>query len=324
MDVEDLAALAEIADDVEDLFRRLVEHLRHCALAEVQAVIRTLGDRDEPLQPIDRSEHRLDAAPAAPARHSRVLRVARQPYFVFARDRNHALEEVRDSLPIRVGVDAARQGERRFLLCVGVDEGAVPGAAAPRRRTGPWDADDGQVVLDRWDAGASGVPDHLADVVDLPVARRILREQDGRILAPGDFGRAERQRHHGERDAERLDSFPETAESLDRPRAIHLRRRQPAADMGDAETGEDAKDGVRVAVLGPRFHPRRPPSAPRDGWLRGDFGRHEALRDGVGRHAASDQTDELPAVHLKPHTARRWASSTASFASARPAPVAWR
>ena len=42
VDVEDLFATAEVTDDVEDFFARIVEHLGHRALAEVETVIRAL------------------------------------------------------------------------------------------------------------------------------------------------------------------------------------------------------------------------------------------------------------------------------------------
>ena len=52
VDAEDLLARSEVADHVEDLLAGLLELLGHGALAEVQAVIRALLDRDEPLQPV--------------------------------------------------------------------------------------------------------------------------------------------------------------------------------------------------------------------------------------------------------------------------------
>jgi hypothetical protein len=52
MDVEDLAALAEPLDYVEDLARRVVEHLGDRALAEIEPVIGALVHRDKALQPV--------------------------------------------------------------------------------------------------------------------------------------------------------------------------------------------------------------------------------------------------------------------------------
>src|SRR5207247_10820065 len=68
MDVEDLLASAEPADDVEDLIARLLEHLSDRTLAEVEAVVRALGDGDEPLEAFDAAEHGLDALKSAAAR----------------------------------------------------------------------------------------------------------------------------------------------------------------------------------------------------------------------------------------------------------------
>src|SRR4051812_37103478 len=66
MDVEDLASGSEVADDVENLLAGLVEHLRHGPLAEVQSVIRIVGNRDEALETVHRPEHCFNAPPAAP------------------------------------------------------------------------------------------------------------------------------------------------------------------------------------------------------------------------------------------------------------------
>ena len=44
---------AEVADHVEDLLARILQHLRDRALAEVQSVIRALPDGDELLQAVN-------------------------------------------------------------------------------------------------------------------------------------------------------------------------------------------------------------------------------------------------------------------------------
>ncbi len=53
VDVEDLVARAEVTDDVEDLFSGIGEHFGDRALAEVEAVVGALLDRDEALQAIE-------------------------------------------------------------------------------------------------------------------------------------------------------------------------------------------------------------------------------------------------------------------------------
>src|SRR5207253_8588666 len=73
--VEDLLARAEPADDVVDLLSGLLQHLADGALTEIQSVVRALGDADEALEAVDRSEHGLDALIAAAARHARTLRM---------------------------------------------------------------------------------------------------------------------------------------------------------------------------------------------------------------------------------------------------------
>jgi hypothetical protein len=51
VDVEDLLPRAEVADDVVDLGRRLLQHLGGRAQAQVQPVVRALLDGDEALHP---------------------------------------------------------------------------------------------------------------------------------------------------------------------------------------------------------------------------------------------------------------------------------
>ena len=86
------------------------------------------------------------------------------------------------------------------------------------------------------------------------------RSGRGRAARPGsptsDLDRAQRQRHHVERDAERLDALLQPRQPVDRPGRVELRRGQPAADVVDAEAGQHAEDRVGVAVLCSDFHPR--------------------------------------------------------------------
>ena len=262
-------------------------------------MVRALGNRHEALEAIDRSEHRFDAAPALPARHAWILWVAGDAHLVLFRHWNDALQEIGDSLPVRVRIDAPGNRQRRILPGVGVDERAVSSAPAPKRRLRPRHADEREVVLHRRDARARGVPDHLADPIELLFAVGFLREQDGGALASRDLVRAERERHHVERDAVRFDALLESRQSLDRPSLVETRRRQTAADVIDAEPGERAKDRVRVAVLRPDLHPR--PRRLRRGRALvlsgGHPRRHSRLRQRAGGHAASRKANELSAIH---------------------------
>src|SRR5207249_3429099 len=65
MDVEDLFPASEIPNHIEDLLAGFLQHFRDSALAEIQSVIRTLFDRDEPLETFNRAQHGLDASEAA-------------------------------------------------------------------------------------------------------------------------------------------------------------------------------------------------------------------------------------------------------------------
>src|SRR5262249_2451183 len=75
MDVEDFSALAEISNDIEDLFAGIFEHLRDRTLTEIQPVIFARNDLDESLQPGDIAEHGVNAAIAFIQRHSGIVRV---------------------------------------------------------------------------------------------------------------------------------------------------------------------------------------------------------------------------------------------------------
>jgi hypothetical protein len=131
--------------------------------------------------------------------------MTREPDFVLGGDRYHALEEVRDPLPVEIGIDGASFGQWRILRGARVDEGAVARAtrAAGRRRARH--ADEGQVVLHRRNPRARHVPDHLTDVIDLVLTVGLLAEHDRRALAAADFRGAQGQRHHVEREPERFD-----------------------------------------------------------------------------------------------------------------------
>ena len=173
---------------------------------------------------------------------------------VFLRHGNDALEEIRDPFPVDLVVDRPGGGQRRILLRLGVDERAVAGTAAADGGRAARNADERQVVLDRGNAGARGIADHRADVVDLLVAIGRREQNRGRFTA-GDFARAERQRHHVERQAERFDVLAAAGQRVDRPCLIQFCGRQPAADVIDPEAGEHAQNRVGVAVLRPGFHP---------------------------------------------------------------------
>src|SRR5262249_3587614 len=88
MDVEDLFASAEVADDIVDFFPRFLQHLRHSALAEVQPVISALFDGYEFLETINGTQHSFDSPESAAARHSGILRMAGQLHLVFFSYRN--------------------------------------------------------------------------------------------------------------------------------------------------------------------------------------------------------------------------------------------
>src|SRR4029079_2626121 len=102
-----------------------------CALAEIQTVVRALLDRYELLQPVRRPEHGVDAAPTRAFRHAGVLRMAPHLHLVLLGDRDHALEEIGDALPVGVRIHPAGDRQGRILLRTLEDELAVARWPAP-------------------------------------------------------------------------------------------------------------------------------------------------------------------------------------------------
>jgi len=106
----------------------------------------------------------------------------------------------------------------------------------------------------------------------------LLAQHDRGTLTAADLGRAQRQRHHVERQPERFDVLTAFRERLDRPFGSHLRRGQPAADVIHAEARERPEDWVRIAVLGAGLH-AGPGRGRRTRRSCGDLGRNRGLRE---------------------------------------------
>src|SRR6266508_2621722 len=113
-------------------------------------------------------------------------------HLVFRRDGNDPIEEVRDPLPVRVGIDLPGNRQRRILLRALEDELAVARGSASLRGTAARNADEGEVVFHLEDAGLRAIPDHLADVVDVAIAFRALAKIDGWQFRARDLRRAHR------------------------------------------------------------------------------------------------------------------------------------
>ena len=79
--------------------------------------------------------------------------------------------------------DAAGRGQRRILLRLGQPPGAVARPAAARRVGRAQHAQQVHVVLDRRNAHARAGPDDLADLIDLPLALRLLPQHDALAVA---------------------------------------------------------------------------------------------------------------------------------------------
>jgi hypothetical protein len=203
MDVEDLAALAEPADHLEDLGGRVVEHLGDRALAEIEPVTGALVHLHKALHSLDRAKDASDGAIAG--RRVGVVRVAGEPHLGRGRDRNDLAEEMVDPLSVLVLGEDAGRGRGCGLVGAAPAEGGVARAAAPGLARGARDADDAEIVFGGGDAGRRQPLDQPADAVDLVLPLGVLAQQDVRALGRLDRPRRQRQLHHVERETERLD-----------------------------------------------------------------------------------------------------------------------
>src|ERR1700761_2291542 len=165
MHIEDFVAGAEVADHVENLDARVVQHLAHRALAEVEAVIWILFDGDESLQPLHGAQNPLYALIAGRG-NTGVVRVQGHADFVLAGYRDDAVEEVRDAFPRSVGADMTGTSQGCFRFRFRQLPGAVSRVSPPRRAARTQVSDELQVVLDGRNAGRGAVLDHGLQIFD--------------------------------------------------------------------------------------------------------------------------------------------------------------
>ncbi len=199
MDVEDLLAAAEIADDVEQFGARIGQVFRHCALAEIEAVPGAFIHGDEALHAVDGAQHVGDALIAF-RRRARILRVAGDAHLVFIGHRHDALQEVVDAFPESVGADNAGLGQRRVLgqRLLGIPA-VMQRVAASRHAVGAHHAQHAHIVLDGPDAGGGAGADMVLEGFDIAVALRALAQHDGRVLFPVDVrGGQQHAVHHAD------------------------------------------------------------------------------------------------------------------------------
>src|ERR1700682_4302289 len=96
----------------------------------------------------------MHAAKSLVARHSGVVRMARHLHLMFFRHGHYALQEIRDPFPHGVLAHGSGLGQRRILLRLIVDEGAVARSTAPAPGPAAYHAENRKVVLHGWNAGA--------------------------------------------------------------------------------------------------------------------------------------------------------------------------
>src|SRR5207247_10590209 len=137
VDMKHLATTAEIPNDVENLFPRFLKHLRHRPLAEIDPVVFARRDLNETLETLHAPQNGLDSAKSLVAGHAGIVRMAGHTDFVFLRDRNDALQEVRNTLPVLLCTNRPGLGQCRILLRLFVCKRAVSGYSPARFRFCP-------------------------------------------------------------------------------------------------------------------------------------------------------------------------------------------
>jgi hypothetical protein len=206
------------------------------------------------LRPFDVAEDAGDAAIAG--RRPGIVRMAGEADLVALGDRDDALEEVVDALPVLFFAEDTGEAGGGVLVHQVPAEGRVARAAAAGLVGRARDADEIEIVFDRGDAGRRDVLDEAADGVDLAVAVGAVGEDVG-ALRPLDHARGEGQLHHVEDEAA---GFEAVAVALQRVEGPVVRIAVGVGiDMADAQLGKLAVFVVRFdGVLRSDVH-RFPP-----------------------------------------------------------------
>ena len=179
VDVEDLVALAEVADHVVDLRGRVLQRLREAAEAEVEAVAGALVEVDQLLEPVHHAQDAGHAAVLHAIADARVRGVACHLDAVLLGHRDDVAQPVVDPLPhgVLVGRAALELAER--LVEPGQLEGGEFGPAATVARRRAQVAEQGDVVVDPAQPRGRRHAHRLAHALDLAVALGAGTEEDG-------------------------------------------------------------------------------------------------------------------------------------------------
>ena len=178
VDVEDLLPGAEIADDVVDLLRGVLQAFRHAALAEVQPVVGTVVQVDKLLEAVRHAQYAGDAAvrPAVP--DTRVRRVAGHLDLVFLGHGDDGLQPVLDAFPHFVLVGGPAFEFRPGLIELVVIEGRQLRTAAAVLGLGAQVAQQRDVVVQSTYPGLGGHAHGLAHAVQRAVPFIALSQEN--------------------------------------------------------------------------------------------------------------------------------------------------
>ena len=146
--------------------------------------------------------------------HPGIIWVAGNLHFGILGHGDDTFQKILDSLPHRIVIAPGKFEHPGIYFGRLVDEATATCAAAARRVPGANDPKICKVVFHRRDTSPSGIADHGADFVDLPVPFRTLSEQDIRVIVFVDRYRRHRQRDHRERQSEGFDVLAKTRQSV--------------------------------------------------------------------------------------------------------------
>ena len=181
MNIEDLFARAEVADDIEDFDARIREHLRDCALAEVEPMMGTFVDADKFLEPVDGAQNSGDALISF-GRHTRIVRVAGHANLVFICHRDDPVEEVADAFPRHIRIDMTGASHWRVRMSLIQLPRVVHGVATSGRTAGAEHTEDAHVVFDGRNSRFRAVLNELPHRFDVAIALGTGRQHDGRMF----------------------------------------------------------------------------------------------------------------------------------------------
>src|SRR5580658_3865824 len=156
--VENFLASAKISNHIKYLHRWVLEIFGDGPLAKVKAVVSTLLDGDEFLEPIHGAQHSVYPLISF-RRHARILRMAGHSNLALIGHRNYAVKKIRNTLPESVRVHAPGPREWCCRMSLGEIPCVIHRVTATRYTPGAKNTENAHVVLNGRNASLRTIPD---------------------------------------------------------------------------------------------------------------------------------------------------------------------